>query len=120
VINSQNWHVSELSRCKTGCKKEYVPVPVVIVPTDVPFNRRLPVEEFPAEVIATRNVPVIPLTPVMVGDEAPNNENAIDGVEGVQYTLNRENPLISAMLLCPVVTGLTTKNALICPVPEKL
>lgn len=96
-------------------------MPVVIVPTDVPFNRSLPVEEVPAEVIAIRNLLVIPLTPDVINVElTPDNENSIDGVEGVQYTLNRVYPLMSAMLLFPVVTGLTTKKALICPVPEKL
>ncbi len=96
-------------------------MPVVIVPTDVPFNKSVPVEEVPAEVIVIKNVLVIPLTPdVIVVELTPDNEKDIEGVEGLQYTLNRANPLISAMLLSPVVTGLTTRNIVICPVPEKL
>jgi hypothetical protein len=60
-------------------------VPVVIVPTDVPFNKSVPVEEVPAEVIVIKNVVVIPLTPdVIVVELRPDNEKDIEGVEGLQ------------------------------------
>jgi hypothetical protein len=57
----------------------------VIVPTDVPFKRRVPVEENPAEVIESINVLVIPDTPLVIFElELPVIENDIWGTDGVQ------------------------------------
>ena len=129
MINSQNLESAVpapstpcIAGCKWGIVAKFAVVPVVKVPTDLPFKNSIPVEDVPADVTDSRNVLVIPDTPLVIVELLCSiNEKDIDGVDGDQYTLNLANALTSEKLPTPaVVTGFTTKNVVICPPDEKL